>query len=73
MDEKHFYKQIRIEHDSPGSCQEHIEKVARFSLADFKKMFATCGMRIERVFGDYAMSDFEPCHSPRLIMIASLT
>ncbi|HLA59588.1 MAG TPA: class I SAM-dependent methyltransferase, partial [Puia sp.] len=73
MDEKYFYKQIRIEHDLPGSGQEHIEKVARFSLKDFKNMFALYGMRVEEVFGDYDMNPFEPCQSPRLMMIASLT
>ena len=71
MDQKHFYKQIKVEPDLPGSAEEHIEKVARFSLADFKNMFASCGMRVEQVFGDYAMNDFDPCQSPRLIMVAS--
>ena len=71
MDEKYFYKQIRIEHDLPGFDQEHIEKVARFSLKDFKNMFAVCGMRVEQVFGGYDMNPFEPCQSPRLIMVAS--
>ena len=71
MDQDHFYKQISIEHDLPGSGHEYTEKVARFSLADFKKMFASCGMRVEQVFGDYAMNVFEPCQSPRLIMVAS--
>jgi SAM-dependent methyltransferase len=71
MDQNHFYKQISIENGFPGSGQVHIEKVARFSLEDFKKMFASCGMQIEQVFGDYAMNPFDSCESPRLIMVCS--
>lgn len=68
-DEKHFFKQIIIDHG--GEPVEYIEQVAKFDLNNFDKMFSGCGLKIEKVYGDYELDVFDKNKSPRLIMIAT--
>jgi hypothetical protein len=49
---------------------QYTEKVAKFTLSDFEKMFAKQGLKIKEVFGDYQFAEYNTTNSPRLIMIA---
>ena len=51
---------------------QYTEKVSKFTLQDFKVMFAKRGLTIKEVFGDYDFNKYDAKTSPRLIMIASL-
>jgi SAM-dependent methyltransferase len=70
MDENYFFKKIEIEDFSSGELFEYTEKVARFCLSDFNKMFLAYNLLIEEVYGDYKLNEFDQKKSPRLIMIA---
>jgi hypothetical protein len=37
---------------------EYTEKVAKFTLEDFRGMFAPGGLRIEAVYGNYLLEPF---------------
>jgi len=69
-DDAYFYKQIRINDGSDANPPAYTEKVAKFNLAAFNNMFATCGLKIENVYGNYRLDTFNPDQSPRLIMVA---
>ncbi len=69
MDRRHFFKRIRVERAS-GQRLEYVERVARFSLGDFARMFAAEGLTIESVYGDYALREYDRETSPRMILIA---
>jgi SAM-dependent methyltransferase len=64
-----FYKRIRID-EAPTGFVEHVERVAKFTLADFLAMFAHAGLTLEAVYGDYALQRYDARTSPRLILIA---
>jgi SAM-dependent methyltransferase len=69
-DARHFFKRIEIT-EAPGSQPlVYVEKVAKFTLPDFRKMFARQGLTIEDVYGDYDLHAFDPDASPRLILVA---
>jgi hypothetical protein len=44
--------------------------VARFTLADFDRLFRNHGLRIEDVYGTYALGPYDARTSPRLILVA---
>jgi SAM-dependent methyltransferase len=70
-DAVNLYKRIEI-HDGPGAGPlVYVERVAKFGLDDFRAIFRTCGLTMERVFGDYGLHGFDPATSPRLILVAS--
>ncbi len=69
-DENHFYKKIIVEDDALAKSMQYTEKVAKFSLADFEKMFTKQGLKIKEVFGDYHFGKYDETVSPRLIMIS---
>jgi SAM-dependent methyltransferase len=64
-DATHFYKRIEV------ADLVHVERVAKFSRADFAGMFARVGLRIEAVYGDYALRPYDADSSPRLILMAA--
>jgi len=64
----HFFKKIRIE--NMGDPVEHIERVKKFSVADFKNLFDCNGLHLEKVYGDYYLNDYDAQTSPKLILIA---
>lgn len=70
-DEQHFFKQIQIT-DPNNLAPKHLytEKVAKFRLGDFIKMFADYDLQVQEVFGNYALESYTEKTSPRLIMIA---
>lgn len=70
VDEKYFYKKILIEDKTRPAPLEFTERVARFTLDDFRMMFAGQGLQIGQVFGDYQLGTYDDRNSPRLLMIA---
>ena len=69
-DDHHFYKKILVEDTALAKPMQYTEKVAKFTLPDFKKMFAKQGLTIKEVLGDYHFGTYCETTSPRLIMIA---
>jgi SAM-dependent methyltransferase len=65
----HFYKRIAIDHADREEFAEYIERVAKFRLQDFCRMFSQCGMSIEATWGDYRLSRYDSATSPRLILM----
>jgi 2-polyprenyl-3-methyl-5-hydroxy-6-metoxy-1,4-benzoquinol methylase len=72
-DAHHFYKKIIVEDVALAKPMQYTEKVAKFSLIDFEKMFTKQGLTIKEVFGDYHFGQYNAASSPRLIMIAEKT
>jgi len=70
MDARSFFKRIVVE-DGAGKPLEYVERVARFTLPDFERMFALHGLTIEGVHGDYGLSPYRPMTSPRMILVAT--
>jgi len=68
----HIVKRIRVEQGGDARL-EYVERVARFRLEDFRLMFALYDIRIEAIFGDYALAPFDVRTSPRLILVARKT
>jgi SAM-dependent methyltransferase len=68
-DEHHFYKKIIVEDAALAKPFQYTEKVAKFTLSDFKRMFAKQGLIIQEVFGDYNFGQYNEVSSPRLIMV----
>jgi len=64
----HFFKKIRIE--NLGNPVEHVERVKKFSVADFKNLFHYNGLHLEKVYGDYYLNEYDTQTSPRLILKA---
>jgi SAM-dependent methyltransferase len=67
MDEKYFFKKIVI--DDQAEPIEYTEQVARFTLNDFRELFSLHNLQIEKVYGDYALNEFDENNSSRLVMI----
>jgi SAM-dependent methyltransferase len=68
-DKKFFFKKITIENMQGEKPIEYIEQVAKFNLSDFDLMFKRNGLRIQKLFGDYDLNQYNSETSPRLIMI----
>jgi hypothetical protein len=66
-DGRHIFKRVAI-HDRAAAPVAFVERVARLGLADFRFMFALCGLTIDAVYGDYELSPFDAASSPRLIV-----
>ena len=68
-DARHFFKRITID---TGTAEpfEYVERVAKFTLQDFERMFAPHGLTIERMYGDYGLSPYDAVISPRMILVA---
>jgi ubiquinone/menaquinone biosynthesis C-methylase UbiE len=70
-DAHHFYKKIIVEDAALAKPFQYTEKVAKFTLADFKIMFAKQGLSIQEVFGDYNFGPYDDINSPRLVMVCT--
>ena len=68
-DGRYFFKRIVVV-DGIGESREYVERVARFTVADFERMFAMYGLSIETVYGDYALTAYDADASPRMILVA---
>jgi 2-polyprenyl-3-methyl-5-hydroxy-6-metoxy-1,4-benzoquinol methylase len=71
QNETHFFKQIQV----VGSSNEELinlstERVAKFSLKDFTEMLILQNMKIEKVFGDYNLNEYNAATSQRMIIVA---
>jgi len=67
-DGRHIFKRIVVrERDAAPAV--FVERVAKLGLEDFRFMFALCDLAVEHVYGDYALTPFDPETSPRLIVI----
>lgn len=69
-DEFYFFKKISVTDSKLPEVLVFTEKVAKFSLKDFKEMFAVQQLKIKEVFGDYNFNNYDEKKSPRLILIA---
>jgi SAM-dependent methyltransferase len=67
-DATHLFKRIEIV--AGGPPRVFVERVAKFTLADFRFLFELCGLRLEATYGDYHLAPFEEDSSPRLVLIA---
>jgi SAM-dependent methyltransferase len=67
-DADRFYKRISFE-NSCGRRVEHTERVMKFTLQEFKWLFAFQGLQLDGVYGDYRLGDYDVNRSPRMIMI----
>ena len=56
-----------------GKVSEFNETLRLYSLAEFKKAFKGCGLKILNLFGDYFGNKFNETKSQRLIIIARKT
>ena len=68
-----FLKRIVMDDGGPGSPVQHVERVARFTLGDFDRMFGANGLTIEEVYGSYDLAPYDALTSPRLILVARKT
>jgi SAM-dependent methyltransferase len=68
MDARHIFKRIAIE--GGGAPLTYVERVARFTLQDFERMFAPQGLVIESLHGDYCLNSYDSRTSPRMILVA---
>jgi SAM-dependent methyltransferase len=66
-DTEAIYKRVVI---GTAGAVEHIERVAKLTLEDFRFMFALSGLQFEEVYGNYQLAPFDVESSPRLILIA---
>ena len=66
-------KRIVMDDGTVGAPEQHIERVARFTLGDFDRMLGANGLVIEEVYGDYGLGAYDPRTSPRLILVARKT
>ncbi len=69
-DDRFFYKKIIIDENHLETPKVYTEKVSRFMLNDFEKMFQLQGLQIIQIFGDYDLSAYETHLSPRMILVA---
>ena len=57
-----------IAFEAEGRPHKYQEKVRAFSHFELTRLFTKAGLRINKVFGDYALNDFDVWQSPRLIL-----
>jgi hypothetical protein len=69
-DDAHIYKRIVVENGGAAGRREYTERVAKLAIADFRFMFALCGLRMEAVYGDYQLAPFDAGRSPRMLLLA---
>lgn len=69
VDRRFLVKRIVID-GGRGQALVHVERVARFTMADFERMLGAHGLFIEEVYGDYGLAAFDERTSPRLILVA---
>ena len=69
-DARCVFKRIRVEDRRSGQVLEHVERVARFGVDDFARMFHAAGLRLCQLYGDYSLNPYGEAESPRLILLA---
>ncbi|WP_256012415.1 class I SAM-dependent methyltransferase [Desertivirga xinjiangensis] len=58
-----------ISFETRGKDYHFKEEVKAFSLGDFERLFKLSGFRIESIYGDYSLGEFNEIKSDRLIFI----
>lgn len=66
----HFYKQIGLVNTVGEEQILSTERVAKFGLEDFQKLFYNHKLVIKKLFGSYHLEAFDPATSSRLILLA---
>lgn len=66
-DSEAIHKRIIIGAAGP---MEHVERVAKLTLEDFRFLFALSGLEVEEIYGNYQLAPFDVESSPRLIIVA---
>ena len=69
-DVESFHKRIVVHDPALSAPLEHVERVAKLGLEDFRSLFARNGLGVVDVWGDYALSAYDAARSPRLIVLA---
>jgi SAM-dependent methyltransferase len=64
----HFFKKIVIDTGSKTPF-EYTEQVEKLDLDNFHALFEQNSLKIEQVFGDYSLNEYDTESSPRLIML----
>lgn len=59
----------KINFEDKGKTFNFEERVQAFSLEDFERMLAKAGMVIDKIFGNYALENFDASLSDRLILV----
>ena len=65
-----FVKRIDVDDAAAGPPVQYVERVARFTLAEFDRLFRGHGLTIEEVYGTYTFGAYDAHTSPRLILVA---
>jgi 2-polyprenyl-3-methyl-5-hydroxy-6-metoxy-1,4-benzoquinol methylase len=68
--EEYIFKKIVIDEKLFGQPIEYIERVRKFSVADFEKLFSSHYLQVTNVYGDYRLNKYEKDSSSRIILIA---
>ena len=50
-----FFKRITIDAGPNDRPIEHVDRVAKLTLDDFRRIATLCGLRVEDTFGDYEL------------------
>lgn len=70
QDKNFIFKQIRVFDKNKNVEETFTERVQKFSLKDFTGIFLNYGLRIENVYGNYALQPYEEKLSGRMIISA---
>jgi len=70
-DADNIFKRIVVDAPCADTQGEYVERVAKFTLEDFRFVFGLYDMTIDAVFGDYSLAAFDEDTSPRLILVAT--
>jgi len=69
--DKHFFKQIQVvSNKDEQPINLSTERVAKFSLEDFRAMLLLQNMQVQEVFGDYNLNEYNVDTSKRMIIVA---
>jgi len=71
QDSAHIFKRIAIHDRRAAAPIAFIERVAKLGEHDLRFMFELCRLRIDDLYGDYALAPFDPDRSPRLLVVAT--
>ena len=70
VSESDFFKRIVVANPIGEILAEHVEQIRKISVNEFDHLLNIHGMRIQEVYGDYQLNEYDHQDSPRLILIA---
>jgi hypothetical protein len=68
--ERFIEKKITVIDPQRSEALHFKERVARYRVTDFNRLFEKNGLTLESCFGNYQLDPFEQSSSPRLILMA---